>query len=59
MVQISAWGIPKILQTNNGKEFTNKDISALFEENEANVVHGRLSHPQTQGKVEAANKTCT
>ena len=42
---------------NSGKEFTNNDISALFEENEANVVHRRPSHPQTQGKVEAANKT--
>ena len=54
---ITEWGLPKIIQTDNGREFTNKDVTALLEDSEATVVHGRPSHPQTQGKVEAANKT--
>lgn len=55
--QIDREGAPKIIQTDNGKEFKN----ALFIDylNEHNIIFkfGRPRHPQNQGQVERANQT--
>ena len=54
---IKQHGVPRILQSDNGKEFKNEDMYSLFEETEMTVVHGRERHPRSQGKVEAVNKS--
>lgn len=49
-------GAPKILQSDNGREFVAqviRDIVALWPH--CKIVHGRPRHPQTQGSVERAN----
>jgi hypothetical protein len=50
------FGIPYILQSDNGREFRNQLLSALkCMWPEMHVVHGRAPHPQSQGSVERAN----
>ena len=41
---INKWGIPGMLQTDNGSEFTNEDVTALLQDHEATLVHGRPQH---------------
>ena len=51
------FGFPKILQSDNGKEFTNRIITELLKY--LNIEH-RLStryHPEANGKVERTNRT--
>ena len=50
------FGCPKILQSDNGKEFTAAvihDLSKLWPG--MTIIHGRPRHPQSQGCVERAN----
>ena len=50
------FGSPKILQSDNGKEFRNGVVSALkLLAPNLKIVHGRARHPQAQGSVERAN----
>ena len=49
-------GCPKILQCDNGREFSNSllhGLKSLWPQLE--VIHGRPRHPQSQGSVERAN----
>lgn len=49
-------GAPKILQSDNGREFTANIISELKSMwPDLVIVHGRPRHPQSQGSVERAN----
>ena len=48
---------PKILQSENGKEFKNTEMEAFCDENNVFLVHGRPSKPTTQGQVERSNGT--
>ncbi|XP_031334186.1 KRAB-A domain-containing protein 2-like [Photinus pyralis] len=50
-------GAPKILQSDNGREFVNRiitDLKTMWPE--CLLVHGRPRHPQSQGSIERANK---
>ena len=51
------FGAPKILQTDNGGEFVNKEIDLYFEQIWPDMKHikSRPYHPQSQGSVERAN----
>ncbi|MGL5934593.1 MAG: integrase catalytic domain-containing protein, partial [Cetobacterium sp.] len=53
------FGCPKILHTDNGKEFTAREILELVHSLSPNLttVTGRPRTPRDQGSVEAANKT--
>ncbi|KAF7685352.1 Pro-Pol polyprotein [Cucumispora dikerogammari] len=48
---------PKILQSDNGKEFKNSTLNDLCEEYNIVFVHGRPRKPTTQGQVERSNST--
>ena len=48
---------PKILHTDNGAEFKNKLIKSYWEGKGINFVNGTPGHPQSQGVIEASNKT--
>ncbi|VDI64442.1 Hypothetical predicted protein [Mytilus galloprovincialis] len=56
---IYLYGAPRILQSDNGKEFTNKDLEGVVEEFKSKQIHGRPYHPQSQGRVERFNRTMT
>ena len=47
---IHIFGPPRILQTDNGKEFNNEDLKAVMDEFKTRKVNGRPYHPQSQGK---------
>lgn len=51
------FGAPKILQSDNGKEFVNQSIKLLMDKFNVCIVHGRPRRPQVQGLVEQANGT--
>ena len=48
---------PKILHIDNGAEFKNKLIKSYWEGKGINFVNGTPGHPQSQGAIEAFNKT--
>ena len=52
---IVEWGIPNVIQTDNGKEFYG-EFDKVLKEN--NIIHrrGRPYHPESQGSVESFNK---
>lgn len=53
------FGLPLILQSDNGSEFKNKImVRSIYEwQGSCEVVFGRPRHPQSQGLVEQANGT--
>ena len=51
----TTFGPPQILQTDNGKEFVNKDVKHYLEMFNIKHVRGAPYHPQSQGSVERAN----
>ncbi|XP_070204838.1 uncharacterized protein [Littorina saxatilis] len=54
--QFSVFGAPKIMQTDNGREFTARVINELTTMWPGMVIiHGRPRHPQSQGCVERGN----
>jgi hypothetical protein len=53
----STFGAPKILQSDNGREFANKVIIELVSKwPSCRIVHGKPRHSQSQGSVERANR---
>ena len=48
---------PKILHTDNGAEFKNKLIKSYWEGKGIYFVNLTPGHPQSQGAIEAFNKT--
>ena len=55
----SIYGLPKILQSDNGLEFKNKKMVDLVKkwDGDCKLVYGRPRHPQSQGLVEQSNGT--
>ena len=50
-------GAPKILQSDNGREFVNEIIEELVRLwPECVILHGRHRHPQSQGSIERSNQ---
>ncbi|XP_053374368.1 uncharacterized protein LOC123531831 [Mercenaria mercenaria] len=56
---IYMYGAPRIVQSDNGREFKNSDLADVVMEFEAIQMHGRPYHPQSQGRVERFNRTMT
>lgn len=50
-------GPPYILQCDNGKEFKNKNLYSVANNRGVKIIHGRVSHPQSNGQVERLNQT--
>ena len=59
MKYIYIFGAPRILQSDNGKEFRNKELEEVMKTFETKQMHGRPYHPQSQGRVERFNRTLT
>ena len=58
MVSIcSRWGAPEVVRSDNGTEFVNAIVSALFKSFGVTVQRGAVRHPQSQGSVERFNRT--
>ena len=53
------FGLPKILQSDNGLEFKNANVLNLIKDwnGECTLIYGRPRHPQTQGLTEQASGT--
>ena len=52
------FGPPHILQSDNGKEFRNINLSSMIRDlwPDYKIVHGRARHPQAQGSLEKLNR---
>ncbi|KAK3784447.1 hypothetical protein RRG08_039448 [Elysia crispata] len=51
------YGTPRILQTDNGREFNNEDLTEVIRNFQVRKMNGRPYHPQSQGRVERFNQT--
>ncbi len=53
------FGLPSILQSDNGLEFKNKLVLDLVKnwDGSCKIIYGRPRHPQSNGLVEQANGT--
>ena len=53
------FGVPRILQSDNGREFVNSLIQATLDSwhSDIQLITGRPRHPQSQGLVERAHYT--
>ena len=53
----SLFGIPSILQSDNGKEFSNKIVTHVVSIwPGCKLIHGKARHSQSQGSVERCNR---
>ncbi|KAI1726127.1 integrase core domain-containing protein [Ditylenchus destructor] len=53
----ATFGAPKILHSDNGREFANKVVSEVVRQWPiCRIVHGKPRHSQSQGSVERANR---
>ena len=57
IAQVFIHGYPELIQSDNGKEFTNKTLNAYLEGIDVKHLYGSPYHPQSQGVIEAFNKT--
>lgn len=55
----SYFGLPSILQSDNGKEFVNAVLKKVVQQwpGKVQLISGRPRHPQSQGLVEQAHHT--
>ena len=53
---IENFGVPKILQTDNGTEFKNNLLDTYCNNNEIKLIHSSPYHPKTNGVCEAVHK---
>ena len=53
----SDFGAPKLVRCDNGTEFRNAVVEALFDAFGVEVAHGAVRHPRSQGAVERFNQT--
>lgn len=51
------FGVPRSIQSDNGKEFRNQALHTFLESLNINVIHGRPRNPKSQGQVERVNQT--
>jgi Integrase core domain len=52
-------GAPRIVQTDNGREFVNVCLRIFLKDKNIQHVRGRPRHPKNQGQVERVNQTLT
>ena len=57
IAQVFINGYPELIQSDNGKEFINKTLNAYLEGIDVKHLYGSPYHPQSQGAIEAFNKT--
>ena len=57
IAQVFIQGYPEILQSDNGREFVNKILDAYLICINVRHILGSPYHPQSQGAIEAFNKT--
>uniref|UniRef100_A0A914Q7G3 Integrase catalytic domain-containing protein n=1 Tax=Panagrolaimus davidi TaxID=227884 RepID=A0A914Q7G3_9BILA len=50
------FGPPKILQTDNGREFKNSKVGSVCEKFGVKFIHGTPRHSQSQGSIERSNQ---
>jgi transposase InsO family protein len=51
------FGSPRILQSDNGKEFANQIVKEVCRQwKDIKIVHGKPRHSQSQGSVERSNR---
>ena len=50
-------GTPKILHSDNGREFVNEIVESVVKEWPGEVINGRPRNPKCQGLVEQGNGT--
>jgi ribonuclease HI/transposase InsO family protein len=50
------YGIPRVLVTDNGLQFNNKEFRDYCEENGINLRFTSVAHPQANGQAEVANR---
>jgi transposase InsO family protein len=50
------FGPPKILQTDNGREFKNSTVGSICEKFGVKFIHGTPRHSQSQGSIERSNQ---
>ena len=50
------YGCPKIIHSDNGKEFVANVVTSMCSNLGIAKIHGRPYHPQSQGQVESLNK---
>ena len=50
------YGVPRVLVTDNGKQFDNKAFFTFCEEHQIDHRRGAVKHPQNSGKTESTNK---
>ena len=55
--QVFIYGKQEIFQTDHDTKFRNKDVEEYLEAKDIKFIHGRPYHPESQGAVEAFNKT--
>ena len=53
------FGLPTILQCDNGKEFSNSVINDLCTWFNVKLIRGRVRHPQLQNQIECFKQTST
>ncbi|XP_052728231.1 uncharacterized protein LOC108329042 isoform X1 [Vigna angularis] len=53
---ICRFGIPKVIVTDNGRQFIDKGLGEFYRKLEIKHVTSSVEHPQTNGQVEAVNK---
>ena len=51
------WGAPEVIRADNGAEFVNATMDALYDTFGVVVKHGAVRHPKSQGAVERFNRT--
>ena len=51
------FGIPLSIQSDNGKEFRNRELAEFLTSLNIDVIHGRPRNPKSQGQVERLNQT--
>ena len=57
IAQVFIHSYPALIQSDNGKEFTNKTLNTYLEGIDVKHLYGSPYHPQSQGVIEAFNKT--
>ena len=57
IAQVFIHGYPELIQSDNGKEFTYKTLNAHLEGIDVKHLYGSPYHSQSQGEIEAFNKT--
>ncbi|XP_068461695.1 uncharacterized protein [Phaseolus vulgaris] len=55
-VPVGWFGLPQIIITDNGRQFTDRGLAEFYEKLHIKHITSSVEHPQTNGQAEAANK---